>query len=64
VILLSGDQDTLNGDKDFLADIKDRVSVENVEGFLTRMSGVPYRGPRVRKRTGRGKRGRDSENIG
>ena len=62
VILLTGDQDIQ--DKEFLSHIKDHVRVENVENFLPRMSGGGHRGPRVRKRHGRGKRGRDSENIG
>ena len=62
VILLTGEQDIQ--DMEFLTEIKDHVRVENVESFLPRMSGGGQRGPRVRKRNGRGKRGRDSENIG
>lgn len=62
VILLTGDQDIQ--DMEFLTEIKTHVKVETVESFLPRMSGGGHRGPRVRKRNGRGKRGRDSENIG
>ena len=64
VTLLTGDKDIISGDIEFLGNIRDEIRVENVEGFVPRVLGVPDKiGKRARRRPGRN-RHRDMENIG
>ena len=59
VTFLTGNQDILNGDLDFLGDIRNDIRVENVENFVPRVLGIADENGRSRKRGGGKRRRRD-----
>ena len=64
VTLLTGDQDIVNGEIEFLGDLKKEIRVENVEGFVPRVLGLKGGSGKPRRRSGKGRRRREMEDIG
>jgi len=65
VTLLTGDHDILNGEVEFLGDMKKEIRIESVDGFVPRVLGLNDKSckPR-RRRDGKGRRRRDVDDIG
>ena len=64
VTLLTGDKDILEGGTEFLGEIRDKLHIENIDGFVPRYLGIADRNGKSKRKGGRGKRRRDLENIG
>jgi len=64
VTLLTGDKDILEGGTEFLGEIRDKLHIENIDGFVPRYLGIVDRNGKSKRKGGRGKRRRDLENIG
>ena len=64
VTLLTGNKEILRGETEILGEIREKLNVENIEGFVPRFLGIPERNGKLKRRGGRGKRRRDLENIG
>ena len=64
VTLLTANKEILDGGSEILGEIKEKLNVENIEGFVPRFLGISDRNGKVRRRGGRGKRRRDLENVG
>ena len=60
ITLLTSDTDMVTGDLEMFGSMKKNISVEHVEGFVPRVLGIKDK--RVRK--GRGRKRRDSDNVG
>lgn len=64
VTLLTGNKDILDGGAEILGETRDKLNVENIEGFVPRFLGISDQNGKLKRRSGRGKRRRDLENIG
>jgi len=65
VTLLTGDHDILNGEVEFLGDMKKEIRIESVDGFVPRVLGLNDKsGKPRRRRDGKGRRRRDVDDIG
>ena len=62
--LLTGDKDILDGGTEFLGELRDKLHIENIDGFVPRYLGIADRNGKPKRKGGRGKRRRDLENIG
>ena len=64
VTLLTGNKDILDGGTAFLGELRDKLNIENIDGFVPRYLGIADRNGKPKRKGGRGKRRRDLENIG
>ena len=64
VTLLTGNKDILAGETAFLGELRDKLNIENIDGFVPRYLGIADRNGKPKRKGGRGKRRRDLENIG